>query len=178
MAAHGEAWSRGQLSRRATPGSHMRVHIVAVGRLRAGPEKILIDDYLMRFDRTGRGLGLGPARVLEVDDRKSGGMSGEATLLRRAVPEGAVLAVLDERGRVETSPDFAKRLAGWRDQGRGDLAVVIGGADGIDPGLRSEADFALSFGKMVWPHMLARVMLSEQLYRAASILAGAPYHRV
>ena len=88
------------------------------------------------------------------------------------------MVALDERGRVETSPEFARRLASWRDQGRGDLALIIGGADGIDPTLRSEADFALSFGKMVWPHMLVRVMLSEQLYRASSILAGAPYHRV
>ena len=155
----------------------MRVHIIAVGRLRAGPEKDLIDDYLTRFDRTGRSLGLGPARIVEVEDRKGGGMSAEATLLRKAVPDGAVLVALDERGRVETSPEFAKRIAGWRDQGRGDLALMIGGADGIDPALRAEADFALSFGKMVWPHMLVRVMLSEQLYRAASILAGAPYHR-
>ncbi|MFK7744954.1 MAG: 23S rRNA (pseudouridine(1915)-N(3))-methyltransferase RlmH [Roseobacter sp.] len=155
----------------------MRVHILAVGRLRAGPEKDLIDDYLKRFDRTGRSLGLGPARVIEVDDRKGSGMTGEAEALRRALPKGAVLAVLDERGRVESSPDFAQRLAGWRDQGRGDLAFVIGGADGIEPALRAEADFALSFGKMVWPHMLVRVMLTEQLYRAASILAGAPYHR-
>ena len=156
----------------------MRVHIIAVGRLRAGPEKDLIDDYLTRFDRTGRSLGLGPARVIEVEDRKGGGMGAEATLLRKAIPDGAVLVALDERGRVETSPEFARRLAGWRDQGRGDLALIIGGADGIDPTLRSEADFALSFGKMVWPHMLVRAMLSEQLYRASSILAGAPYHRV
>ena len=156
----------------------MRVHIVAVGHLRPGPQKDLIDDYLTRFDRTGRGLGLGPVRVVEVDDRKGGGMAAEAVLIRRALPEGAVTAVLDERGRGESSPDFAQRLAGWRDAGRGDLALVIGGADGIDPVLRAEADFALSFGKMVWPHMLARVMLAEQPYRAASILAGTPYHRV
>ena len=156
----------------------MRVHIIAVGRLRTGPEKDLVDDYLTRFDRSGRGLGLGPARVLEVGDRKSGGMPAEAALLRRAIPEGALLAVMDERGRMESSPDFAGRLVQWRDQGRGDLALVIGGADGIDPALRAEADFALSFGKMVWPHMLVRVMLAEQLYRAASILSGAPYHRV
>ncbi|WP_299673354.1 23S rRNA (pseudouridine(1915)-N(3))-methyltransferase RlmH [uncultured Roseobacter sp.] len=155
----------------------MRVHIVAVGRLRSGPQKDLIDDYLTRFDRTGRGLGLGPARVVEVDDRKGAGMAGEAELIRRALPAGAVVVALDERGRVESSPDFAQRIAGWRDAGRGDLALVIGGADGIDPGLRAEADFALSFGKMVWPHMLVRVMLAEQLYRAASILAGTPYHR-
>jgi 23S rRNA (pseudouridine1915-N3)-methyltransferase len=155
----------------------MKVHIIAVGRLRGGPEADLISDYLTRFDRTGRALSLGPAQIVEVDDRKGGGMAAEAELLRRAVPKGALLAVMDERGRVESSPRFAQRLAGWRDGGRSDLALVIGGADGIDPALRAEADFALSFGAMVWPHMLVRVMLAEQLYRAASILAGAPYHR-
>lgn len=155
----------------------MRVHIIAVGRLRAGPDKDIVDDYLTRFDRTGRALGLGPAKLIEVEDRKGGGMAAEAELLRRAVPQGALLGILDERGSVCSSPDFAQKLAGWRDQGRGDLALMIGGADGLDPALRNEADFALSFGKMVWPHMLVRVMLSEQLYRAASILAGTPYHR-
>lgn len=155
----------------------MRIHICAVGRLRAGPEKDLIDDYLTRFDRTGRALGLGPAKVVEVEDKRGGGMAAEAVLLERALPVGALVCVLDERGRVETSPDFAARLGGWRDQGRGDVAFVIGGADGLDKTLRARADHALSFGKMVWPHMLVRVMLTEQLYRAASILAGAPYHR-
>ncbi|MGJ8616433.1 MAG: 23S rRNA (pseudouridine(1915)-N(3))-methyltransferase RlmH [Sulfitobacter sp.] len=155
----------------------MRVHICAVGRLRAGPEKSLIDDYLTRFDRTGRGLALGPARVVEVEDKKGGGMAAEAALLERAIPDGAVICVLDERGKIEKSPEFARRLGDWRDQGRGDLAFVIGGADGIDAALRQRADHALSFGKMVWPHMLVRVMLSEQLYRAASILSGGPYHR-
>ena len=155
----------------------MRVSICAVGRLRAGPEKLLFDDYLLRFDRTGRALGLGPATVLEVEEKKGGGMPAEAALLARAVPEGALLCVLDERGAVMTSPAFATCLSQWRDAGR-DLAFVIGGADGIDPGLRARADAALSFGPMVWPHMLVRVMLAEQLYRAASILAGAPYHRV
>ncbi len=156
----------------------MRVHICAVGRLRGGPEKALIDDYLTRFDRTGRALGLGPAQVLEVEDKKGGGMGAEAALLDRAIPKGAVICVMDERGAVMTSPEFADKLAGWRDAGRGDVAFVIGGADGIEPSLRDRADFALSFGKMVWPHMLARAMLTEQLYRAASILAGSPYHRV
>jgi 23S rRNA (pseudouridine1915-N3)-methyltransferase len=156
----------------------MRISIVAVGRLRAGPEKTLLDDYLTRFDRTGRALGLGPAQVIEVEDKKNAGMAAEAALLRKALPKGAVLCTLDERGRVMSSPDFAKKLGDWRDAGRQDLAFVIGGADGIDPVLRTEADFSISFGSMVWPHMLARVMLSEQLYRAASILAGSPYHRV
>ena len=105
-------------------------------------------------------------------------MAAEAVLLERAIPQGAVVVALDERGKLMSSPDFAARLAGWRDTGIGDLAFVIGGADGIAPGLRARADLSLSFGRMVWPHMLARVMLAEQLYRAASILSGSPYHRV
>lgn len=155
----------------------MRVHICAVGRLRAGPERVLVDDYLTRFDRSGRALGLGPATVHEVEDRKNAGMEAEAALLDRAVPSGALICALDERGQTMTSPDFAALLARWRDGGRQDVAFLIGGADGLAPGLRARADAALSFGAMVWPHMLVRVMLAEQLYRAASILAGAPYHR-
>lgn len=155
----------------------MKVHICAVGRLRAGPEKTLIDDYLKRFDRTGRGLSLGPVSVLEVDDRKGGGMAGEAAVIRRALPQGAVVCALDERGVVEASPKFARRIEGWRDSGHSDLAFVIGGADGIAPNLRADADHLLSFGAMVWPHMMVRVMLAEQLYRASSILSGGPYHR-
>ena len=155
----------------------MRVHICAVGRLRAGPERDLLDDYLTRFDRTGRALGLGPATMHEVDDRKGGGMAAEATLLQRAIPGGSVVVALDERGALMSSPKFAQKLAIWRDEGHREVAFVIGGADGIAPDLRNRADCLLSFGQMVWPHMLARVMLSEQLYRAATILSGSPYHR-
>ena len=155
----------------------MRVHLCAVGRLRTGPERALIDDYTTRFDRSGRALSLGPLTEHEVEDKRGGGMAAEAELLARAVPAGAVLVTLDERGALVSSPEFAAMLTRWRDDGWQDLAFVIGGADGIDPGLRARADASLSFGKMVWPHMLVRVMLCEQLYRAASILAGAPYHR-
>ncbi len=156
----------------------MRVHLCAVGRLRTGAERALIDDYVTRFDRTGRALGLGPLTEHEVEDKRGGGMAAEAEVLMRAVPAGAVLAVLDERGRELSSPDFAAQLARWRDGGRQDVAFVIGGADGIDPALRARAEFSLSFGAMVWPHLLVRVMLVEQLYRAATILSGGPYHRV
>lgn len=155
----------------------MRVHLCAVGRLRAGPERALVDDYLQRFDRTGRPLGLGPATEHEIDDRKGGGMAAEAALLARAIPAGAAVCVLDERGAALTSPEFAALLARWRDGGRQDAALVIGGADGLDPALRDRADQAISLGRMVWPHLLVRVMLAEQLYRAATILAGSPYHR-
>jgi len=137
----------------------------------------LTTDYLQRFDKSGRALGLGPAAIIEVEDKKGGGMQAEAALLERSIPAGSVLCVLDERGKTLSSPDFANLLANWRDQGRQDATFVIGGADGIDPALRAKADFAMSFGSMVWPHMLVRVLLAEQLYRASSILAGAPYHR-
>jgi 23S rRNA (pseudouridine1915-N3)-methyltransferase len=155
----------------------MRVAICAVGRLSGRrEERALVDDYIARFAQTGRGIGLGRIEEHEIEDRKGGGMAAEADLLRAKLPKGAALVCLDERGQTMTSPDFANRLGGWRDQAR-DVAFVIGGADGIDPALRAEADLLLSFGKMVWPHMLVRVMLAEQLYRAATILAGGPYHR-
>jgi 23S rRNA (pseudouridine1915-N3)-methyltransferase len=156
----------------------MRLHLCAVGRLRSGPERDLVDDYLHRLDRVGRPLGLGPVAEHEVEDRRGGGMAAEGALLARSVPDGAALCVLDERGKSLSSPEFALALAGWRDSGRQDAAFVIGGADGVDPALRARADLALSFGRMVWPHLLVRVMLAEQLYRAATILGGSPYHRV
>jgi 23S rRNA (pseudouridine1915-N3)-methyltransferase len=155
----------------------LRVTICAVGRLRAGPEKALVEDYLARFDRTGRPLGLGPASVAEVEDRKGGGMAAEARLLAAAIPQSAVTLALDERGRQLDSPAFAGWLRGRAEGGTRDLAILIGGADGLAPDQRDRADLVLSFGAMVWPHMLVRVMLAEQLYRAASILAGGPYHR-
>lgn len=155
----------------------MRVHLCAVGRLRSAPERDLVDDYLTRFDRTGRALGLTLGGVIEVDDRKGGGMASEAEMLRRALPKGALLWVMDERGQTLNSPEFADRLAERRDAGQGDLAICIGGADGLARDLVAEAGLAISLGRMVWPHMLVRVMLAEQLYRAASILSGGPYHR-
>lgn len=142
-----------------------------------GPEKVLTEEFKSRFDRTGRGLGLGPLTIAEIDDRKASGMAGQAALLRKAIPKAALVCALDERGEVLSSPGFAATLAGWRDKGRSDVVFLIGGADGLAPELRDEADFRLSFGAMVWPHMLARTMLSEQLYRAVSILANLPYHR-
>ena len=152
----------------------MRISVIAVGRVKRGPEAALTEDYLKRFDAAGRGLSLGPARLIEVEDRKR---IGESRLLMDAIPEGAVVAALDERGATMSSRDFAVWLAKLRDEGRRDCAFLIGGADGHSDALRGRADKLLSFGPMVWPHLLARVMLTEQLYRAASILTGAPYHR-
>ena len=156
----------------------MRVQLSVVGRLRAGPEKDLIDDYLTRFERTGRALGFTEASIVEVEDKKGGGQQAEAALLLKSIPKGAVIVTLDERGKLLTSPEFATHLGNWRDGGAPCVCFVIGGADGLTRELRAQAETSISFGKMVWPHMLARVMLCEQLYRAASILAGSPYHRV
>jgi len=156
----------------------MRLRILAIGRLRNGPEKDLIEDYIVRFNRSGRPLGLGPVELTELEDKKSGGKAAEAALLLKAIPQGAAVIALDERGKLQSSPDFAADLAQIRHAAPSELIFVIGGADGLDPAVLQRAQSVLSFGRMVWPHMLVRVMLSEQLYRAASILAGGPYHRV
>lgn len=155
----------------------MRLHICAIGRIRSGSERVLIDDYLSRFDRTGRALGLGPCREHEIDERKTGSQAEEGQALLRVMPEGAVVLALDERGQQMSSTAFAQWLAQMRDRGVRDLACVIGGADGLSVEITGRADQMLSLGPMVWPHRLVRVMLSEQLYRAATILSGSPYHR-
>lgn len=128
----------------------MRIEIAAVGRLKKGPESQLVSDYLERFAKTGRGLGLPAVHVSEVEDRRGGGMLAEADLLSRVIPEGAALVMMDERGDQPTSPEFARKLAHWRDSAR-DVCFVIGGADGLAPDLRARADWQIS----PWPHGLA-----------------------
>jgi 23S rRNA (pseudouridine1915-N3)-methyltransferase len=120
---------------------------------------------------------MGPLHEHEVEPRRGTGPAAEADALTRAIPQGATIVALDERGRTLASPEFADRLEFFRDLGTADLAFVIGGADGLLRDLRDGANLVVSFGPMVWPHMLARVMLFEQLYRAATILSGSPYHR-
>lgn len=110
---------------------------------------------------------------LAVDVRRA--REGEALLA--AVPHGARIVALDERGRSETSEAFASRLGRWRDDGVRTIGFIIGGADGLDESVRRKADLVMSFGALTWPHMLVRAMLAEQIYRAQSILAGHPYHR-
>ncbi|MEW6090673.1 MAG: 23S rRNA (pseudouridine(1915)-N(3))-methyltransferase RlmH [Pseudomonadota bacterium] len=158
----------------------MRVHICAAGRLKPGPEKLLIDDYLSRLDATGRAIGISAGPVSEIEERRKLDapqlMAREAELLLAAA-KGATIVALDERGKNETSEVFARRLGEWRDNAVPDLAFVIGGANGLAPAVREKASHIMSFGAMTWPHMLVRVLLAEQLYRAVTILAGHPYHR-
>jgi len=153
----------------------LRLTIAAVGRLKGGPEADLIADYLGRADAAGRGLAIGPATVTEIDERKARTPDQQAERLLASVPASGQAWALDERGEALTSRAFARRLAEHRDRGCSELVFLIGGADGHGAAVR--AGPCLSLGPMVWPHMLARVMLAEQIWRAVSILAGGPYHR-
>lgn len=155
----------------------MRLTIAAIGRLKSGPEADLVDDYLARANQAGRALALGPCTVIEIDERKVRTRGDADRRLLASLPDDAAAIALDERGKSLTSPDFAKLLAGLRDRGVAETAFLIGGADGHGDAVRQRADRLLSLGPMVWPHMLARVMLAEQIYRAVSILGGSPYHR-
>lgn len=153
----------------------MRVRICAAGRLRSGPEKELTDRYLERFDRLGRNVGLGPAKMVEFDPSRSARADPLSKLLGIR-SSGSVICVLDERGASPTSTEFAHMLDGWRSGGAKELTFVIGGPSGLG-GWTELAETSVSLGNMVYPHKLARVMLAEQLYRASTILGGGPYHR-
>jgi 23S rRNA (pseudouridine1915-N3)-methyltransferase len=159
----------------------VKVTVVAVGRLKAGAERELLDRYRDRAARAGRQLGLTfDAREIPESSARSadGRKAEEAAAMLAAVPgSGAVLVALDERGKPLDSRGFAVRIAAWRDAGTKDLAVLIGGADGLGPAVLDRADLRLAFGTMTWPHQLVRILLAEQLYRAVTILSGHPYHR-
>lgn len=151
----------------------MRILVAAVGRARQGWAADLFWDFANR---------LTPPPVLREIDLKRRLKDGadkarEAEKLLAAVPIGATIVALDERGDNVNSSTFAQTLRGWRDTGVTDLAFLIGGADGLDETVRRQADRVFSFGRMTWPHLLVRGMLAEQLYRAQQILAGHPYHR-
>lgn len=151
----------------------MKITIAAVGRLRPGPEQQLIESYVTKSPWT--------VDVREVDAKSkvegAAKLKREADLLLEVIPRGAKIVCLDSRGKIQTSEDFANILGRWRDDGARDIAFVIGGSDGLDQALLKKADLSLSFGAVTWPHMLARVLVTEQLYRAHCILTGHPYHR-
>ena len=138
----------------------MLLHIIARGKIGRSPEAELVERYLKRI--------AWPTKVSELPDR--GGIIPPA-------PPTSVTILLDERGTILSSTDFAKKLEGWRDGGKREARFLIGAADGHDEALRGSADLMLSFGLATWPHLLARAMLAEQLFRATSILANHPYHR-
>lgn len=155
----------------------MKLDVIAIGRLRGSAEEDLCGDYIGRVNATGRQAQLGPASIREVEPKAGMERSAASQALRDAVPAGSLCVVLDERGESMSSRALAERIAVWRDQGQRGIAFLVGGADGVDDGLRKSADLVMAFGPQTWPHKLARVMLCEQIYRAVSLLTGSPYHR-
>lgn len=159
----------------------MKIAVFAVGRMKAGPEKELADRYFERFARSGPAIGLEFSGVTEISESRAQTVlerkREEADRLRAQLSAGTALILLDERGRNFSSRDFANKIGAVRDGGQRGLLIAIGGPDGHDPALREQAETVLSFGAQTWPHQMVRIMLGEQLYRAATILSGHPYHR-
>lgn len=159
----------------------MRLVVIAVGRLKQGPERELAERYRRRFQDIGRNLGFRGLDICEIPESRAreaaGRLAEEATAISAAIPPSSMLVTLDARGETIDSATLARRLGGWRDQSIGSASFVIGGADGLSPELRGRKSWTIAFGAATWPHQLVRVMLLEQLYRAATILAGHPYHR-
>ena len=158
----------------------MRLIVIAVGRLKQGPERDLATRYRERFDDIGRKLGFRGLELHEIPESRARDaatrMTEEASAMSAHFPEKYGLVVLDERGKSVDSAAFAQHVGRFRDAAT-DIIFVIGGADGLSPELRSKAKVVIAFGAATWPHQMVRVMLLEQIYRAATILAGHPYHR-
>jgi 23S rRNA (pseudouridine1915-N3)-methyltransferase len=159
----------------------MRLTVIAIGRLKQGPERELAERYRERFDDIGRKLGFRGLEIHEIPESRARDaatrMAEEAAAITALLPEKYGLIALDERGKSIDSAAFAQHLGRLRDTAT-DVFFVIGGADGLSPELRSKAKLVVAFGAATWPHQMVRVMLLEQIYRAATILAGHPYHRV
>jgi 23S rRNA (pseudouridine1915-N3)-methyltransferase len=153
----------------------VKITLLCVGRLGAAPEGKLALDWAARAGASGRAYGLGPVDILEFEARKPG-KDAEAEVLLAKV-EDAWLIACDEHGEARSSRDFAGMLARLRDDGVRRLTFVIGGADGLDSRVLAAARSRIAFGVQTWPHALVRAMLAEQIYRAATIMAGSPYHR-
>lgn len=143
----------------------MLLHIIARGKIGRSPEADLVDRYMKRLTM--------PCRITELPESPVKGGGGKLP----PAPPGAITVMLDEKGRQLSSMDFARRIEGWRDAGTRECRFLIGAADGFDDEQRAGADLLIAFGAMTWPHMMARAMLAEQLWRACSILANHPYHR-
>ena len=160
----------------------MRIHVGAVGRLKAGPERALAEAYRERTNALGRGAGIGPVSIAEIAESRAATpdlrLADEAARLGAGSPGEAVAVALDGAGRDIASEEFARLIGRWRDGGTGVLSFFIGGPDGLSPQIKDLAAERLAFGRMTWPHRLARIMLLEQIYRSVTILVNHPYHRM
>ncbi len=159
----------------------MKLRILAIGRLKQACERTLADDYLRRAAPLLRRIGLSSVEVRELHESRAATPEQrkrqEGAALLKALDVRATVIALDERGEECGSRDFCARLRKLAARGGAELAIIIGGPDGLDEAVKARADWLLSLGPMTWPHRLVRIMLAEQLYRAGSIAAGLPYHR-
>jgi 23S rRNA (pseudouridine1915-N3)-methyltransferase len=159
----------------------MRLVVIAIGRLKQGPERELAERYRERFDDMGRKLGFRGLEIHEIPENRARDaatrIAEEAAAISALILEKSVMVALDERGQSIDSSTFARHLGRWRDESVANTFFLIGGADGLSPDLRRKAKLSVAFGAATWPHQMVRVMLLEQIYRAATILAGHPYHR-
>lgn len=155
----------------------MRLQVLAIGKLKVGPEKTIAEEYQMRLEGLGRKTGIGKLTVRDFAESQAPTTAQRMDDEARNLATSAATIVLDERGKTLSSEEFAKLLRHHLDQGTQDLAFLIGGPDGHAPQTRDKADHLLSFGPMTWPHRLVRVMLFEQIYRSVTILVNHPYHR-
>ena len=159
----------------------MKIVVVSIGRLKQGPERELAERYRERFDDIGRKLGFRGLEIREIPESRARDAATRiaegATAISALIPEKHVLVALDERGKSIDSASFARQLGRWRDDQIASTIFAIGGADGLSPDLQRKANLRIAFGSATWPHQMVRVMLLEQIYRAATILAGHPYHR-
>ena len=159
----------------------MRLAVAAVGRLKDGPERELVERYRKRAEQTGRRIGFREMEIVEIRESRAQELGKrrieESIALASLIPERAVTVILDEGGESLGSAALAELLRRWRDGGAPAAVFIIGGDDGLAESLRDKARLKLAFGAATWPHQLVRVMLLEQLYRAVTILSGHPYHR-
>jgi 23S rRNA (pseudouridine1915-N3)-methyltransferase len=159
----------------------MRLIVAAVGRLKEGPERALLERYQERLAPLAKRLGLGPVAWQETGESRAAEAGRrreeEGAALLRLAREADFIIALDERGKGLASAAFAKLLAERRDAGTRTAGILIGGPDGLSDAVRVAAHLQLSLGPMTLPHGLARIVVAEQLYRAATLLSGHPYHR-
>ncbi|CBI76789.1 conserved protein of unknown function [Bartonella clarridgeiae 73] len=159
----------------------MQISIFAVGRMKQDAEQILVQRYLDRFSKSAGAVGFHFGKMQEISESRAQTVcqrvEEEGKKLFESLPEKCRLIVLDERGKLISSSIFAEKLAFYRDEGVRDLILALGGPDGHSEHVRNRADFLLSFGFMTWPHQIARILLTEQLYRAVTIISHHPYHR-
>jgi len=159
----------------------LKLFIGAVGRMKKGPENALFMDYFDRCNKAGPKIGLGPLHLTEIAEAKNNHKPErqrlEAEGLVKMPIQNSRIIVLDEHGRNLSSVALSDQLKNWRDDGVPQVSFLLGGPDGLDQSIIQNADLVLSFGSMTWPHMIARILLVEQLYRSISLLSGHPYHR-